>query len=164
MNTPLTIEALIRDHFISLCAIAMRIVGSPDAAKDIAQEVIIKLWQNYKNVNQDTLEGLMFIMVRNQSLNYLRTIRKRGDPVNDRADETDHTAIMVEEEMNQLLKRAIATLPKQSARIIELSLLEYTNKEIAEIQGISVNTVKTLKYIGIRRLREYFLSKKDFNP
>ena len=162
MSSPLQIETLIRDHFISLCAIAMRFVGSPDAAKDIAQEVLIKLWKKHKHVEQKTLDGLLFVMVRNESLNYLRSVRRSQNALNDHADDTDHTAILIEEETNRLLMQAIRTLPPQCARVMELSLLEYTNKEIAELQGVSINTVKTIKYIGIRKLREYFLSKDDF--
>lgn len=164
MSTPFSIDDLIRDHFISLCAIAMRFVRSSDIAQDIAQDVIIKVWQKNKDINPDTLDSLLFIMVRNESLNYLRSVRKITDSIDDRdrAENTDYMDILIEEETNQILLRAIRKLPKQSARVIELSLLEYTNKEIAELQGISINTVKTLKYIGMRKLREYFLSKDDF--
>ena len=36
----------IRDHFASLCAIAFKITGNSEVAKDLAQDVIIKFWEN----------------------------------------------------------------------------------------------------------------------
>ena len=49
---------------------------------------------------------------------------------------------------------AIDTLPAQSGRIIKLSLEGKQNKEISENLGISVNTVKSLKYKAMDTLRE----------
>ena len=34
--------------------------------------------------------------------------------------------------------------------------MKVTLKQIAEKTGVSINTVKTLKYGGIRKLKEYF--------
>lgn len=51
-------------------------------------------------------------------------------------------------------------LPAQSARIIKMSMDGKQNKEIAELLGVSVNTVKTLKYNALstlkRVLNDYF--------
>ena len=72
-----------------------------------------------------------------------------------------HTCVLlktIEEETNQILINAINQLPSQTAHIMRLVLSGYDNKEIAILVNISLNTVKTLKYGGIRKLREYFLS------
>ena len=66
----------------------------------------------------------------------------------------------MEEETNQLLLHAISLLPEQTAHVIRLVLSGYSNKEIALLVNVSINTVKTLKYGGIRKLREYFESRK----
>ena len=66
--------------------------------------------------------------------------------------------MLIEEEINQILIHAIDLLPVQSARIMRLILSGYENKEIAKVMGVSVNTIKTLKYAAIRKLREYFNS------
>ena len=63
--------------------------------------------------------------------------------------------MLIEEEINQILIHAIDLLPVQSARIMRLILSGYENKEIAKVMGVSVNTIKTLKYAAIRKLREY---------
>ena len=66
--------------------------------------------------------------------------------------------LLIAEETNQLLIQAINELPTQSARIMRLVLSGYENKEISQVMGVSVNTIKTLKYAAIRKLREYFNS------
>ena len=48
----------IRDHFASLCAIAFKITGNSEVAKDLAQDVIIKFWENQGQHKQlDSIEN-----------------------------------------------------------------------------------------------------------
>ena len=54
--------------------------------------------------------------------------------------------ILIEEETYRIIMEAIDALPVQSGRVIKLSLEGKQNKEISENLGISVNTVKSLKY------------------
>lgn len=155
------LEMFIREHFASLCAIAFKFTGCPDAAQDISQEVIIKFWEKRQQHDQpESIENYLFIMVRNESLNYLRSVsreKKRYEKL--LATDFDQETLwdtIVEQEANQLLIEAIATLPPQCIRIVELSLDGNSTKEIAEQLDIAVNTVKTLKSRAIHRLRAYF--------
>ena len=67
----------IRDHFASLCAIAFKITGNSEVAKDLAQDVIIKFWENQGQHKQlDSIENYLFIMIRNEALNYLRGLSR----------------------------------------------------------------------------------------
>ena len=151
----------IREHFASLCAIAFKLTGDSEVAEDIAQEVIIKFWENRKQYEKmESVENDLFIMARNESLNYLRGIsreKKRYEKVefiNEREDSLWDT--IIEQEANLLLLEAIDTLPPQCKRIVDLSLAGNSTKEIAAELGIAVNTVKVLKSRAIHKLREYF--------
>ena len=132
----------IREYFASLCAIAFKITGDSNVAQDIAQE-------NY-----------LFIMVRNESLNYLRGLAREKNRykqvtfINEQEDSVWDT--IIEQETNLLLLEAINALPPQCKRIVDLSLAGNSTKEIAEELGIAVNTVKVLKSRAIHKLREYF--------
>lgn len=157
----------IRTHYASMYAVALKIAGSHDAAQDIIQDVITRFWQGrQKHATLDSVNNYLFIMVRNASLNYLRS--RRREQVRYRKMEVEYQYepdifnILIEEEFNNLLMSAISKLPLQSARIIRLSLTGLDNREIAQLLGVSVNTVKTLKYGAIRRLREYF-EKMNFD-
>ncbi len=151
----------IREHFASLCAIAFKLTGDSDVAQDIAQEVIIKYWENKKqHENLESIKNYLFIMVRNESLNYLRGLSREKQRyenvefINEQEDSVWDT--IIEQEANLLLLEAIDTLPPQCKRIVDLSLAGNSTKEIAAELGIAVNTVKVLKSRAIHKLREYF--------
>ena len=78
---------------------------------------------------------------------------------NPESEEPQIFNLFIEEETNQMLLTAIGQLPEQSARIIRLALSGLENKEISRLLDVSVNTVKTLKYSAIRKLREHFQKK-----
>ena len=63
---------------------------------------------------------------------------------------------VVEQESNQMLLEAIASLSPREQRVIELSLEGKTNREIGEALEIAENTVKVLKNRSIHKLREWF--------
>ncbi|OFY42726.1 MAG: RNA polymerase sigma-70 factor [Bacteroidetes bacterium GWF2_40_14] len=153
-------DIFIREHYASICAVAERFVKSSDIAKDIAQEVIIKFWENPDRDKIASVGDFLFIMTRNTSLNYIRGKKreeKRYDFILSESDkEMEIFNMLVEEEYNQLLISAIDKLPKSNARIIRYALSGYNNKEIATLLGISINTVKSIKYSEIRKLRQYF--------
>ena len=71
------LERFIREHFASLCAMAYKLVGDQDTAQDIAQEVIIKFWENQKHDQPpESIDNYLYIMILNVSLNYLRTLSR----------------------------------------------------------------------------------------
>ena len=78
---------------------------------------------------------------------------------NAESDDPQIFNLFVEEETNQMRQTAIGQLAELSARIIRLALSGLENKEISRLLKVSVNTVKTLKYSAIRKLREHFQKK-----
>ncbi|MEA5006878.1 MAG: sigma-70 family RNA polymerase sigma factor [Rikenellaceae bacterium] len=150
-------------HYASSCAVAERFVKSPVIAQDIVQEVIIRYWTNPNKETITSVNDYLFIMVKNASLNYLRGKKREEQRYlnihSERDDKDDELFnILVEEEYNQLLISLIEQLPKPNARVIRYALSGYNNKEISILLGISINTVKSMKYSAIRKLREYFNS------
>ena len=156
------LEKFIREHYASLRSVATRFVDS-DTAQDVTQNVIYKFWEKRGEFDQiKNLDNFLFTMIKNEALTYLRTTKnenKKYDQLSqEEAESPEVFHIMIEEETNQILLNAINQLPPQTAHIIRLVLSGYDNKEIATLVNISLNTVKTLKYGGIRKLRKYFLS------
>lgn len=147
-----------------MCAVALRFIGSPDIAQDITQDVIIKFWKNRQvHENIESIDNFLYTMIKNESLNYLRGTereKKRYDKLE--FEEYEHPTVLnqlIEEDINQILIDAINKLPKQSARIMRLVLSGYENQEIAQVMGVSVNTIKTLKYTAMKKLKEFLSSR-----
>ncbi|MDR1273611.1 MAG: sigma-70 family RNA polymerase sigma factor [Odoribacteraceae bacterium] len=170
MNKILELEKIICKHYAALYAAALKLVTSPDVAQDITQEVIVRFWERrYLHREMGSIEGFLFTAIKNEALNYLRSNRReerrykkiatpeREDPV--------VLNMLIEEETSRILVEAIDHLPEQSARVMRLLLAGHENKEISLILDVSVNTVKTLKYGAIRKLREYLLERdKRLHP
>ena len=157
------LEKFIRENYAAICAVAMRFVDK-DTAQDITQDVLSKFWENkeqYKDVK--SLDDFLFVMVKNAALSYLRSRQRENERYKQMEREEAEEQVfhsLVEEETHQLLIHAINLLPAQTAHVMRLALSGYSNKEIALLVNVSVNTVKTLKYGGVRKLREYFESHK----
>lgn len=140
-----------------MCNIANRYLNDEVQSKDIAQEAFIKLWGKLEEFRDIlSVKSYLYSTVRNLCLNYLRDHRNNiaiPGILPDRP-EPDFKSIIIEEEAIHALYAAIDNLPAQSARIIRMSLKGIKNQAIAEELGISVNSVKTLKYNALHTLRK----------
>ena len=155
-------EELFEQLYPSMCVVAKSYVNDEEVAEDIVQEAFIKLWNNRENYeNISSLKSFLYVMVKNISLNRVRREKldkKYEDSVEERQVESFSHKI-IEEETYRILHQAIDALPAQSKKIMKLSLQGAQNQEIASNLGISINTVKTLKYRALKMLR---VTLKDY--
>ncbi len=155
-------EVLFKKYYLSMCMVACRIVDDEDIAKDIVQEVFIRLWEKRETYDFSTTPDIfLYVTVKNKCFDYLRKQKKM--PAQDNLEAADNEYffrdILIEEETYRIVYEAIDALPTQSRRVIKLSLEGKQNKEISEEMGISVNTVKSLKYKAMDVLR---VALKDY--
>ena len=145
------------DFFVSQVHFAKKIVGSEEDAKDIVQEIFLKIWNsNPEFPNEIAFKSYLYISTRNSCIDFLR--KKRSTPAD------MELAVNIEEEVNEamreeafrLLDKAIETLPAQTRRILRLTLSGNSVNEIASTLKITVNTVKTLKQRAYKTLRDKF--------
>ena len=146
----------------SVCLVANNFLHDMDVSQDIAQEVFIKFWKirsNYNTIN--SIKTYLYVMVKNSCINYLKkeSLKSRYLESSDKEIFENFKNTILEEETYRILYQAINELPEQSAKIMKLTLDGLQNQEISERLGVSVNTVKTLKYNSIKKLRSQL---KDF--
>ena len=150
-------KALFNAYFPALCLYAERIVSDSDAAKDVVQEVFIKLLKsNAMFENEKAIKAYLYILTRNSCLDSIKKSRNDLRLTNEELfsySENEFLEDIVKEETYRLLDIAIKELGLQSQRIIQLSMNQLSNPEIAEELNISVNTVKTLKLRAYKKLR-----------
>lgn len=146
--------------YTSLCVFAKSYVNNLDVAKDLVQDVFIKVWEDkIEFKNELAVKSYLYTSVKNRSLDFLKSNRFKV---------TDHMSVIELDELNKesfylkevvieeassRIEEAINTLPNKCAQILRLSIKEFTNVEIAKELEISVNTVKTQKKIAYKRLR-----------
>ena len=150
-------EHLFMSLYPGMCSIADHYLNDEVQSKDIAQEAFIKLWgkrEEFKDIV--SVKSYLYTTVRNLSFNYLRDHRKKMEMPGDLPDRADSEfkSMIIEEEAIYALYTAVDRLPAQTSRIVRLSLKGFKNQAIAEELGISVNSVKTLKYNALHTLRK----------
>lgn len=149
-------EILFNQLYPSLSILAMEYVKDTGVAEDLAQEAFIKLWNSKEKYEDITsLKSFLYVMVKNLSLNHLKR-DKLGNKYTDSLNKEDFYHFnnqVIEEETYRILQQAILDLPKQSSKVMMLILQGLQNQEISERLGVSVNTVKTLKYNSLKKLK-----------
>ncbi len=121
---------------------------------------MLELWKRRETLaDESTLQAYLFRAVRNRSLNHVRheQVARAGEPYASREEAVPPTAhgLMVEEEIDVALKRAVGRLPERCREVFELSRrdgLKYA--EIASVLGISVKTVEAQMGKALRTLRQ----------
>ena len=95
----------------------------------------------------------------NNALFYLRTQASRQNILRKMVAEEvelpdEQFALTVREELIRQLYVYIEDLPEERKKILLMSIQGHSGNEIADLLGISINTVKTQKNRGFKYLRE----------
>ena len=150
-------ESLFYVLYPRLCALADHYLNDEEQSKDIVQEAFLNLWsmkETGKNIQ--SMKAYLYTSVRNSSLNYLRNYKNNTSFIMEILEKQDviFKEVVIEEETIALLHASIERLPPQSSKIMKYVLQGRSNVEVAQEMGISVNTVKTLKYNAMKTLKE----------
>lgn len=145
-------------YFPVMCVFANHIVHDKEIAKDLTQDVFIKIWDSKLDlIDEVSVRSYLYICTKNNCLTYLKK-EKRNTILDYEHHEIPSEKTMddqiVVEETYRLLEEAMRTLGDKTRNIIQLSMAGKGHKEIAEELDISVNTIKTLKLRAYRALRE----------
>lgn len=154
--------------YTPLSLFAFKYLEDLDLAKDLVQDVFVKIWEDAIVFNSEqTIKAYLYTSVRNKCLDHLKSksYRSRVNLSKEKMEELESEPFFLREvvvqEASVLIEKAINTLPAKCAQIIRLSAKGLSNDSIAEKLGLSVNTVKTQKKIAYSRmrplLREYFV-------
>lgn len=154
------LEKFISEHYAAMKNLALRFVKSPDIAEDIVQEIIISFWNKRDDSVIHSMNNFLYTTVKNRCLDHIKSSKREGERYKN-IDSTFFENTVIEQDLNQILVDSIDHLPQRSGDIIRLVLSGYTNKEISSTIGISINTVKTLKYGAIKKMREFFLARQE---
>ena len=152
-------------YYPKLVRFAKEFVMSEEEAENIKQDVFTDLWEKRESMNY--IENL-FRLVRNKCLDYLKhKVFEQKYVENVKAsfetelnlklqslDRFDVYDISERNQMENLIRDAINSLPKRCRDIFLLSRMEGLKyREISERLGISVNTVECQMGIALKKLR-----------
>ncbi|MCG8411800.1 MAG: sigma-70 family RNA polymerase sigma factor [Bacteroidales bacterium] len=151
-----------------LLSFANRFVGDFDEAKDVVQEIFIKLWSMRETLEKyNSVEALAMRMTRNLCLDKLKL--KKTIPIGDgveigKEEQSDFGEKYKEQEkFVARVKTAIDTLPEPQKTIMQLRDIDgYDYDEIAQIMKLNVNLLR----VNVSRARKKvkaFLMKKYYD-
>jgi len=156
-------EMLFKKYYLSMCMIARRIVEDEDVAKDLVQEIFIRIWEKkVKFENELLLRKYLYLSTQNKCFTYLRDRKVQHyhkQQIIDNYQEQEEPNIinsLIKEEVYRQLLSSIEQLPPQCKKICLLTLDGKKPSEIAKELELNVETVKKQKKIALKRLQDKF--------
>lgn len=143
---------------------AFRLLGNNEEAKDVVQEVMIKLWSGREQLDQvQNLEAWCMRITKNLSLDRLRQQQRRPTDSLEKGMHLSHHSLSPAEatEIGERMKRIgelMAELPDKQRQVMHLRDIEgYSYNEICEILEIDMSQVKVNLFRARNAVREKLL-------
>lgn len=146
---------LYNNYYKALVNYAMQMLGTQDSAEDVVQNAFMQLWQQGRQSRGDNhIRAFLYNITRNAAIDRLRHDKIVQDyqesyEINANGEED---SIFTEEVFRQLFEE-IDRLPSRQREIFLLLMKGQKNREIAENLNIAEETVKKLRFRGMKTLR-----------
>lgn len=165
-------EKLYKLYYPKMFAFAKNYVPANEDAENIVQDVFLVLWERKEEIEVSfTLTTYLFTLVKNRCLNFLRhklIEEEYNSQVKEElgfklyALEAFDYSYQSEEELQEIIRHALDTLPERCREVFIKSRIEGLKyKEISDELGISVNTVENQMVTALKKLR---VALKDYLP
>lgn len=149
-------EFLFKSYYPRLRGYAIRFVNDEEAVRDIIQESFLKFWEKRFLIEAVSISSLLFAMVRNACLNYLKhlqVVEQRNigslDSIEGKEElyyidfkQTPESTLLYKE-LQEQVDAVIHTLPERCREVFMMSRFDkMKNREIAEALQISTTAVE----------------------
>ena len=134
---------------------AFQVVSDAAAAEEICQDVFLRVWDRAGTYRPDRGKVATWLarISRNRAIDVLRALRARGTPAAAAVDEShsapagsgaDPAERLWQSLRDERVREAVASLPPEQRRALSLAFFQgYTHRQISEILGEPLGTVKT---------------------
>ena len=150
------------ENFERLCYHAFCIVDNEDDAKDIVNDVFTFVYEGWEKFSKKPIAGFLLTLVHNASIDFVRhklTHRRYEQYVLTHESEVEHFSDY--EEKVQRVIDEIDNMPEQMRRVfVGCYVKGLKHQEVADEMGLSINTIKTNIFRGLKMLRKK-LSKEE---
>jgi RNA polymerase sigma-70 factor (ECF subfamily) len=165
LRDPVTFGRVYDEHWAGVYGAAMRVLGNPAQAQDVAHDVFLRLWRDPAkfDVRRGELGGYLRVMARSRALDLWRTAQASGRATDrlkisigrEDAGTDEHPARLVErEERRREVRNALGVLPTAQREAVVLAYWGgLTADEIARRANVPLGTAKSRIRLGLARLR-----------
>src|SRR5690349_2276370 len=173
---------LVRRQKTPLYNFIVRQIRIPQVAEDLVQDVFVKVVQNAADFKHEArFSTWAYAIARNLCIDHLRKMSLRKHPSLDQPSKPDEDGPTLGErtadgspgaqversaiggEMQVRIVRAVEHLPEEQREVFLLRELGHVPfKDIAEMTGVSENTVKSRMRYALERLQEALSEYEDY--
>lgn len=149
----LTLSVVFKSLYPGVLKLAVSIIKDNQESEDVVLISFQKLFNcGVRFQTYDEIKGYLIVIIRNESLNYLKSIRKKfreaKELIDDSEDIKEQTPALIEQ-----LYTTLNSLPYQYKKVLLLSLEGYSDKEIAMNTGTPNPTIRKHKERAIKMLK-----------
>ena len=133
-------------------------LNNREQAEDVVQEVFSKLLESdFSIADTQKIRNYLFAVLKNKIIDIFRYNQRhqQGELQDSPSDESIEESIF-ELELYERLYEEVKTLPVKISEAMQLRMQGYDDHEIAEMQNINYNTVRSRIHKGIKLLRGKF--------
>ncbi len=180
-ETTLHFQKIHKEYHTKILHYLLRVTGNREDAEDLTQEAFIKILNGlYSFKGKSSLSTWIYRIATNTAIDRMRgsaykRLQKKTVSEDIEPDHEENKKVwsgkkmplaenqIVRKEMNTCIRNFIDTLSSNYKTVLVLSEIEdFTNREIAEILGISLNTVKIRLHRAREKLRKILETRCDF--
>ena len=150
---PWALMAFIQRFEPRVYGLALRVVGDPGLAEEIAQDAFVRVWRRAATFDpqRGQVASWLLTITRNIAIDALRL---RRDPPIDPLLVATFAGSAPDAGYQIEMRTQLDVLPTDQARVVVLAAYYgYTVREVADIEGIPLGTAKTRLRRGLARLR-----------
>lgn len=147
-------------YYSQLSMFARKYIGDTDIAREIVQEVFVKIYENRKKILINvSIKSYLYQSVKNACLNYLKKEKVHNEHhqqilYQNKDQEVLYQDFIETSELEVKIFDAINELPERCREVFTLNRIEgKRNKEIAQELKISIRTVETQISNALKHLR-----------
>jgi RNA polymerase sigma-70 factor (ECF subfamily) len=156
-------EALYRRYQGRVYRYLQTLVQDPASAEELVLDVMVAVWKGAGSFRgQSSLSTWIFGIARNKAMDAIRQVMRKQKgwvSLEEAPEQVDSRCDLVAEAEQKsvaaLTRRALATLSSEHREVIQLAFYdELSCREIAEIVGCPLNTVKTRLFYARQHLKK----------
>lgn len=172
-GSPAAFEELFKQTFPRMLGYCRLFINDHAQASDLVQDCFVRLWEKRQTIDpRQSVESLLFVMLRNRCLNYLRD--QKNDLIDTKLSALEENELQhlyqldftgreeksLEEQLIEAIKEAVEELPEKRKLVFIRTKIEgKKNKDVAEELGISVKAVEKHLHQAKEQIRTEMLHK-----
>ena len=146
----------VEEYQDSAWTLARYMLKDDSEAEDATQEAFVKLWNNQKKIDPNSIKPWLMRVTRNHCLDRLRRRKPETEFVDYQSvDEHEPMRALEQSELGLWLKRAIAGLKEPYRSLVVLRDIQQNSyEEVAGVMELSMSQVKVYLHRARKQLRE----------